>query len=50
VALHSTEASETTLRSLVVSADSRSPMAQALRHEVAVDLEVTLQLQPVPGA
>jgi uncharacterized OsmC-like protein len=50
VALHSTEASETALRALVVSADRRSPMAQALRHEVAVDLEVTVQLQSVPGA
>lgn len=50
VALDSAEASETTLRALVALAESRSPMAQGLRHEVPVDLEVALQPQPESGA
>ena len=50
VAVESEEASETALRALVALADSRSPMAQGLRREVPVDLEVALLQPPVPGA
>jgi uncharacterized OsmC-like protein len=50
VALESAVASDTVLRALVALADSRSPMVQGLRHEVPVDLEVTLQPQPVSRA
>lgn len=49
VTLDSAQASEKELRALVALAESRSPMAQGLRREVPVDLEVALALQPVPG-
>ncbi|MET0544456.1 MAG: OsmC family protein [Variovorax sp.] len=50
VSLGSADASETALRALVASADSRSPMTQGMRRQLPVELEIALELQRPPGS
>ncbi|MBA2672510.1 OsmC family protein [Ramlibacter sp.] len=48
VSVESPHASEAALRALVAAADAHSPMVEAVRRPVAV--EIDLQLRAVPGA
>jgi uncharacterized OsmC-like protein len=49
IALASPDASETALRTLVATADARSPMANGLRRELGVQIDIDLQQQARPG-